>query len=122
MSTRIERLNSEFRKYIYELLTQKVKDPRITEIFTILSVECDKELSSAKVYVSIFSTDNERAAKTFLAMQDSQAFLRRQIGKLMHIRTVPNFVFVLDKTMAHSQRINEILNELQQETKTESDS
>ncbi len=116
MSNRTEKLNSEFRKYIYELLTTKVKDPRITEMFTILSVNCDKELSTAKVYVSIFSTDAAKSASTFEALQAAEPFLRKQISKLMHIRTVPQFRFILDSTMAHSQKINQILNEIHKET------
>lgn len=112
MSNRLEKLNSEFKRYICQLLTNKVKDPRLTEIYTILNVECDKELSTAKVYVSILSTDENRAANTFLALQESQPFLRSQISRVMHIRTVPEFRFVLDTSAAYSQRINEILNEI----------
>ena len=112
MSNRIDKLNSEFRKYIAELLAQKVKDPRLTEMFTIMQVDCDRELSTAKVFVSIFSTDPQRTKDTFAAMVDSENFLRTQISKMMHIRTVPKFTFVMDTTMEHSQRINEILNEV----------
>jgi ribosome-binding factor A len=113
MSNRIEKLNSEFRQYISELLTKKVKDPRLTEFFTILSVDCDKELTAAKVYVSIFSTDVERSAQTFLAIKESGGYLRQQISKMMHIYSVPVFTFHLDETLKYSQRINEILNEIQ---------
>lgn len=112
MSNRVEKLNSEFKHYITELLTKKVKDPRITEFFTILSVESDKELTLAKVYVSIFSTDAERSARTFAAICESAGYIRQHISKQMHIRTVPEFVFELDGTLEHSQRINEILNEI----------
>lgn len=112
MSNRIEKLNHEFKRSISELLTKKVKDPRITEMFTILNVDCDKELSTAKVYLSILSTDDMRAAKTYEAICDSAQYLRQQISRQMHIRTVPEFRFVLDDSMAQSQRINEILNEI----------
>ena len=112
MSNRTEKLNSQFKRYIYELLSKKVKDPRITEMFTILSVDCDKELSTAKVYVSIYSTDAERAAKTFSAICDSEPYIRQQISKIMHIRTVPEFRFILDESLSYSQKINEILNEI----------
>ncbi len=112
MSNRTEKLNSEFKKYIAELLTKKVKDPRLTEMYTVLQVDCDKELSLAKVYVSIYSADSQKAAQTFLAMKESEPFIRREISRAMHIRTVPEFRFVLDATMAHGQKINEILNEV----------
>ncbi len=112
MSNRIEKLNSEFKRYIAELLSKKVKDPRLTEMYTVLEVDCDRELDSAKVYVSIFSTDANRAAQTFLAICESEPYLRREISKNMHIRKVPQFNFMLDTSMAYGQKIDEILNEI----------
>lgn len=112
MSNRIEKLNSEFRRSIVELLTKKVKDPRITEMFTVVEVVCDRELETAKVFVSIYSTDAEKAAKTFAAICENEPFIRREISRSMHIRKVPVFNFVLDTTMSYGQKIDEILNEI----------
>lgn len=112
MNTRTSKLNSEFKRLIVELLTKKVKDPRITEMFTVLDVETDRELSTAKVYVSIFSTDTAKATETFLAIKESAPIVRREISKTMHIRKVPEFNFVLDTSMAYGQKINEMLYEL----------
>lgn len=112
MNVRTNKLNSEFKRLIAEILTKKVKDPRITEMFTVLDVDCDRELSSAKVYVSIYSTNTDKAAQTFLAIKDNEPFVRREISKNMHIRKVPEFNFVLDTSMAYGQKINEMLYEL----------
>ena len=110
--TRTEKLNSEFQKSIYEILTKKVKDVRLTEMFTILQVDTDKELHTAKVLVSIFSTDKEKADLTFQAICDASGFIRKTLSKTMHIRTVPKFEFILDTSMQYSQRINDILSEI----------
>ncbi len=115
MTNRIDKLNAEFKRYIAELLTKKVKDLRITEMFTILEVDCDRELSSAKVYVSIFSTDANKAAQTFVAIRENEPFIRREISKNMRIRKAPQFNFILDTSMAYGQKISEILNELKTE-------
>jgi len=112
MINRTAKLNSEFKQRIAELLTKKVKDPRITEMFTVLDVDCDKELSCAKVYVSIFSADTQKAAQTFIAIRESESFLRREISKTMRIRKVPEFHFILDTSMAYGQKISEMLNEI----------
>ena len=109
MNNRTDKLNSEFKRYIAEILYKRVKDPRITEMYTVLEVDCDKELSQAKVYVSIFSTNPEKAAATFLAIRENEPFIRREISKNMHIRKVPEFNFILDTSMAYGQKINEIL-------------
>ena len=112
MSNRQEKLNSEFKRYIAELLSKKVKDPRITEMFTIVQVVCDKELDSAKVYVSIFSTDAVKAAATFSAICENEPLIRREISRNMHIRKVPEFRFVLDTSMSYGQKIDQILYEI----------
>ena len=112
MNTRTNKLNSEFKRLIVEILTKKVKDPRITEMFTILDVDTDKELSTAKVYVSVYSTDTAKAAQTFVAIRENEPFVRREISRLMHIRKVPEFNFILDTSMAYGQRISEMLYEL----------
>ncbi len=112
MNTRTSKLNSEFRRLIAEILTKKVKDPRITEMFTVVDVDCDKELSSAKVYVSVFSTDEQRAAQTFAAIKDSEPIVRREVSRTMHIRKVPQFNFVADTSQQYGQKIDQLLNEL----------
>ena len=112
MTNRTQKLNAEFKRYISELLTRRVKDPRITEMFTILEVDTDADLSTAKVYVSVYSTNTEKAAATFTAICENEPLIRREISKSMHIRKVPQFIFVLDKTMSYGQKIDEILNEI----------
>ena len=109
MNTRTNKLNAEFKRLIAEILQRKVKDPRITEMYTILDVDTDKELATAKVYVSVYSTDTAKATQTFLAIKDNEPFVRREISRTMHIRKVPEFNFILDTSLAYGQKINEIL-------------
>ena len=112
MNNRTNKLNSEFKRLIVEILTKKVKDPRITEMFTILDVDTDKELSTAKVYVSVYSTDTDKATQTFLAIKENEPFVRREISRSMHIRKAPEFNFILDTSMAYGQKISEMLYEI----------
>lgn len=112
MNTRTSKLNSEFKRLIVEILTKKIKDPRVTEMFTVLDVDCDRDLSYAKVYVSVFSTDKDKAENTFVAIKENAPLVRREVSKAMHIRKVPEFVFLLDTTMQYGQKIDELLYEL----------
>ena len=109
---REKRLNSEFKKEIYELLTTKVKDVRLTEMFSITSVHTTSDLKQAKVYISILSFNEERKNATFEAIKASAGFIRREISSRMHIRTVPEFTFLLDDRAEYGERIDQILNEI----------
>lgn len=109
---REKRLNSEFKKEIYEILTTKVKDVRLTEMFSITSVHTTADLKQAKVYISIFSLNEERKQSTFEAIKASSAFVRREISSRMHIRTVPEFTFLMDNRAEYGEKIDKILNEI----------
>jgi len=111
-SLRQEKLNAEFLRSINEILTKRVKDPRITEMYTLTGVKTDAELSTAKVFVSIFSTDEKKSEATFEALKDSAGFVRQTLSKQMRIRSVPKFEFVLDKHGEQGQRIDFLLSEI----------
>ncbi|MBR0190293.1 MAG: 30S ribosome-binding factor RbfA, partial [Clostridia bacterium] len=56
---RTDRLNSEFKKEIYEIISRRLNDPEITEMVSVMKVDVSRDLSYAKVFVSVFSTDKE---------------------------------------------------------------
>lgn len=109
---RESRLGSEFRKYIYEILSTEVKNPNITEMFTIMSVNPTNDLKYADVLVSIYSTNEEKKQKTFEAIRESAGFVRRSISQKMHIRTVPEFRFKMDDSMEYGAHIDKLLEKI----------
>ncbi|MBQ9709134.1 MAG: 30S ribosome-binding factor RbfA [Clostridia bacterium] len=109
---REQRLAVEFRKNIYEILTTRVKDAEMTEMFSIQSVEVTNDLKHAKVYVSVFSGTDERKAATFNAIKNAAGFVRRELGAAMHIRTVPELQFITDNSLDYGERIDKLLSTL----------
>lgn len=119
---REKRLNSEFQREIYKLLTTRVKDARLTEMFSITDVEISTDLKQAKVYVSIFSGTEQSKKATFEAIKASEGFIRREISANMHIRTVPEFTFYLDNKAEYGEKIDRILSTITySESETDND-
>lgn len=106
---REKRLNSEFRSYIYEILKYEIKDPNFENMFTILDVETDGDLKTAKVYVSIYAKDEQVVQNTLESMKVAAPKLRKEISSRMHIRTVPEFTFCLDRSSEYGQKIDDII-------------
>lgn len=106
---REQRLNSEFQKEIYDILKNKVKNHDITEMFSILDVEATNDLKYAKVFISVFSTNEERKQKTFSAICSSAKFVRGELAKVMRIRTVPEIKFQMDNSADYGNKIEKIL-------------
>ena len=67
--SRVDRLNGEFQKEIYDIIARKLKNPLVTEMFSILRVDASSDLSSAKVFVSIYSKDEQKRTTTFKAIE-----------------------------------------------------
>ena len=49
------------------------------------------------------------------AICESAGFVRQALSKSMHIRTVPQFIFLKDSSFDYSEKINRLLNEVKAE-------
>ncbi len=114
---RQDRLNSELQKEIYEIISRRLKNPLITEMFSVLKVDCAKDLSFAKVYISVFSTDKEKSLRSFSAIKDDAKKIRYELSKSMVLRTVPELSFILDDSMEYSAHMDKIFKSIKKDEK-----
>ena len=113
MSQRTDRLDSQIRAELMQLLQREMKDPRIG-FATITRVETARDLGSAKVWVSVLGTPDEQAA-ALKAMTDAAPWLRRQLGGRLTIRHVPQLVIRHDDSIEAGDRVLRLLNEIADE-------
>lgn len=110
---RSHRVGDAVHKEISALLVKGLKDPRIGFV-TITAVEVTSDLRHAKIY---FTTMGDEAARRNSAkgLQSSIPFIRREIGKHLRLRCVPELHFVFDTSLEYGNRIESILKEIQSE-------
>jgi ribosome-binding factor A len=113
MSQRTDRLDSQIRQELMQLLQREMKDPRIG-FATITRVETARDLGSAKVWVSVLGTPDEQQA-ALKALTDAAPWLRRQLGSRLTIRHVPQLVIRHDDSIEAGDRVLRLLNELADE-------
>ena len=113
MSQRTDRLDSQIRQELMELLQREMKDPRVG-FATVTRVETARDLGSARVWVSVLGTPEEQQA-TLKALNDAAPWLRRQLGERLTIRHVPQLVIRHDDSIEAGDRVLRILKELEQE-------
>jgi ribosome-binding factor A len=113
MSQRTDRLDSQIRAELAELLQREMKDPRVG-FATITRVETARDLGTAKVWVSTMGTEEERA-KTMGALTDAAPWLRRQLGERLTLRHVPQLVMRHDDSIEAGDRVLRILRGIEEE-------
>ncbi len=113
--SRMDKLNSEFQKDLYEVITRKIKNPYITEMISILKVETSKDLAHCRAYISVFSTNEERKKATFEAIKSEAKRIRYEMSKISKLRKVPDFEFVLDGSIAYSDKMEKLFIQIHKE-------
>jgi ribosome-binding factor A len=112
MSQRTDRLDSQLRAELMELLQREMKDPRVG-FATVTRVETARDLGSARVWVSVLGTPEEQAAAV-KALADAAPWLRRQLAGRLTIRQVPQLVIRHDDSIEAGDRVLRLLNELEE--------
>jgi ribosome-binding factor A len=103
------RLNQLLREELASLLQADIKDPRVRSV-TITRVEATQDLSYADVYVRTL-TDEIPVEEAIAGLESAEGFVRRRLGRELHLRRIPDFRFHADRALEHVQRIESLLDE-----------
>jgi ribosome-binding factor A len=111
---RPDRVGDQIRQELSELLSRgQVHDPGIGFI-TLTRVQVTPDLQLARVYYTTMG--DEKARKdTAKALQRATPFFRRQVGGRLQLRRVPELEFRFDQSVAHQDRIEQIIRDLHEE-------
>ncbi len=96
-----------------ELIARRVKDPRIGFV-SIVNVEVTKDISLAKIHVSVLGTAEEKE-KTMEGLRSARGLIRSEVGRALGIRHAPELEFVLDSGIEHSIRVGKLLNDIKKD-------
>lgn len=108
MSRRTEQVNDVIRAELSELVREEINDPRLHGLVTIMRVDVSPDLRQARAYVSVLGSEEDRAS-TMEALTSARAYLRRELGKRIRIRYVPNLRFVSDRSIEQGQEMTDLL-------------
>jgi ribosome-binding factor A len=111
---RPDRVGEQIRDELSALLSRGVvHDPGIGFI-TLTRVKVSPDLQVARVFYTQLGDEKARK-ETAKALTRATPFLRRQIGSILPLRRVPELEFRFDESIAHQDRIEQILRDLHEE-------
>ncbi len=113
-SSRGERLSGEFQKEISSVISNKLRNkfPELSAIISITEADVAPDLKSAKIFISIFDTDEEKSKNSFEILKRNAGYIRHELSQVMHLRTIPELRFYLDESMEYGAKIDKILSGL----------
>ena len=114
-SRRVSRISSLIQQEVSQMLINEIKDDRVgAGMVSVTDVNVSGDLQHAKIYVSIYGTEEARAA-TMEGLQSATGFVRRELGRRVRLRRTPEVLFIEDRGLERGDRMLTLLNQLSQE-------
>ncbi|NLK65671.1 MAG: 30S ribosome-binding factor RbfA [Tissierellia bacterium] len=108
---RNNRLSEEVKRVLCEIIRSDVKDPRISELMSITDVQVTEDLKYAKVYVS----DYNDIETTLRALESAKGFIKREIGKKVKMRIIPELIFIKDDSIERGMHMSSLIDKIIEE-------
>ena len=105
--SRMRRINEVLREVVGAAISSELSDPRIGFV-TVTAVETSPDLRTAKVFVSVLGTDEERE-ETLQGLRSSHGVIQSRIAAETRMKRTPTLTFHYDETIERGARISELL-------------
>ena len=114
---RMSRINGELQKAIAEVVSNRLNNPDLDGlIISIVNVDTAPDLSIAKVAVSVLSSD-EIKQLVVAELNRAKNFIRREVMRIVRLKTTPEFVFNVDDSYEKGKKILELIDKVSSEDK-----
>lgn len=108
---RPEKIGQQIFRDLTRLLTFQSKDPRLTTV-SVTGVEVTRDLGLARVFFTV-SEDGGPRADAERALKKAAPYLRRELGRTIQVRSLPELRFEYDESLDQGRKIDRLLRQVQ---------
>ncbi len=105
--SRSDRVASQIQREMADLIRTQLKEPALGMV-TLSDVELSRDLAVAKLFVS-FLAAKLPPNKCIKQLNERVPVLRRELGKRIRIRVLPELRFVYDDSIERGMRMDSLL-------------
>ncbi|MEL6468812.1 MAG: 30S ribosome-binding factor RbfA [Cyanobacteria bacterium J06614_10] len=114
-SRRVAKVSASIKREVSQMLLHDIKDDRVgAGMVSITDVDVAGDLQHAKIFVSIYGTD-EAKAETMAGLKAAESYVRRQLGQRMKLRRTPEVTFKEDRSFDLATNVLNVLNQISAE-------
>ncbi len=107
---RADRVADLIKAELSDILLRRIRDPRIG-LLTITDVKMSDDLRSARIYFVQMGKD-KLDAELQAGLEKAKGYLKRELGKRLNLRYMPDVFFFYDKSFEYGSRIDKLLMEI----------
>lgn len=107
---RSDRVGDEIRRVIADLIQNEIKDPRLPPLVSVVAVDASRDLSHARVYISVLGHEQEKK-NCMAALGSATGYIRREVAARVRLRVAPEIHFTFDDSIERGIRLSRLIDE-----------
>lgn len=107
---RTRRVGDQIQRDLSELIRDSVRDPRLGSV-TVSEVDVSRDLGHAQVYVTALASSPEDSQACVRLLQRAAPFLRRELGRRLRLRTIPQLHFHYDPSFDRGAALSTLIDQ-----------
>lgn len=107
------------------LIRGDIKDPRVG-LVTLTDIKMTRDLKNARIFFTITGLSlvgdealseeaKEEAENAGKGLQSAAGFIRKELGRVLSLKYIPNIIFEYDSTLDYASRINKVIAKINKE-------
>jgi ribosome-binding factor A len=104
------RVADQIQRDLSEIIAFELKDPRVGMV-TLTEVQVTPDYAHAKVYFTLLKDSAEAVRETTEGLSKAAGYLRNQLGKRLHIHTLPTLHFIHDTSTARGMHMSALIDQ-----------
>lgn len=105
------RINGEVQRVLAEIIRGDLKDPRISPLTSVVSVEVAPDLKTCKAWISVYGDEAAQKA-TVEGLKSAEGYIRRELAGRINLRNTPEIRFIVDQSIAYGVRMSKLIDEV----------
>ena len=110
----MRRVDEAVREVLGDAVTHDLKDPRVGFV-TVTEVRTSADLRQARVFVSVFGTEDEKAA-TLQGLASAHGILQTRIARELRMKRTPALMFLLDDTAEKAAKLEALIEDVTEDS------
>lgn len=105
------RINGEVQRTLAEIIRGDLKDPRISPLTSVVSVEVAPDLKTCKAWISVYG-DETVQKNTLEGLRSAEGYIRKELARKVNLRNTPEIRFIVDQSIAYGVRMSKLIDEV----------
>lgn len=105
------RINEEVMRELSNIIRGEIKDPRINQLTSVVSVEVAPDLKQCKAYISVLG-DEESQKSTLEGLKSAEGYIRKQLASRINLRNTPEIKFIIDQSIEYGVNMSKLIDDV----------